>query len=83
MIYRITCNIVTEGYTEPEVALLLAPELRGYLVSQDTPHSWRSLFEVQAETDAEALTTFKEIFARKIGENDLRISYADEEARAK
>jgi len=81
MIYRIVCNVVADGLTEPEVAEILAPELRGLVVSTNGAHSWRSLFEISADTDLEAYQKFGEIFARKVG--DLRISYCDEEARKK
>lgn len=67
MIFKIVCDVVADGLVEPEVAALLAPELRGLLISQENAHSWRSYFEVSAESSDEALATFKKIFADKIG----------------
>lgn len=77
MIFQITCNVVAEGYIEPEVAAVLAPELRPLLMKSENAHSWRWLFALQADDADKALEFFRSTWKAKIGE--LGVYFSDEE----
>lgn len=75
MIFQIVCNVVAEGYIEPEVGNKLTPELRPLLVESKSAHSWRWLFAVNADSSDEALAAFKALWIERIA--DWAVYYTD------